>query len=654
LLLPAQKTEHLNLEIRNFEFERNEPVNSVVGRLRKNILFWKKDLLASNFVLSIIEFGYYMPFLEHPPLCHTKNNKSSLKHPGFVEQAINALLEKGCIIELEDRPYCCNPLTVAERPKLRLVIDLRHVNKYIKTTKFRYEDLSTLSEMFKEGDYFTKFDLTSGYHHIDIHPEHWKYLGFEWLFSNGQTRFFHFVVLPFGLSPACYVFTKVLRPLVKKWRSSGIRSILYIDDGINGSNSYKSALISAKAVFQDLENSGFVINIEKSDFEPKQTGEWLGSIIDTRNMTFTVPKRKIEKLKHSLSNTLSCQYSSAKQLSKIAGQLSSMHLAIGPLVRLFTRNIYRTIENATDWFSSLPLDPESKSEVLFWHDNIDSYNGYTFKPHPVTTKLMFTDASDKGYGGFVCERLNQKICSGSFSSFDMTTSSTMRELLAVKYVLSSFGNLLINESVKVHIDNFNASHILSVGSSKKHLHEIALDIFKFCLQKNIKLTPQWIPREQNQFADLLSKVNDTDDWGIDFNSFSSLNRKYGPFTVDRFANEINKRVSVFNSKFYCPGTSAVDSFTQNWQHENNWICPPVKLIGSVFKHMDICKCRGTVLIPLWKSAYFWPLIYPDGIRLASFIKDFTVLNPFYISYGNNSIFSGYVDFQTIALYISFE
>jgi len=248
LLLPAQKTEHLNLEIRNFEFERNEPVNSVVGRLRKNILFWKKDLLASNFVLSIIEFGYYMPFLEHPPLCHTKNNKSSLKHPGFIEQAINALLEKGCIIELEDRPYCCNPLTVAERPKLRLVIDLRHVNKYIKTTKFRYEDLSTLSEMFKEGDYFTKFDLTSGYHHIDIHPEHWKYLGFEWLFSNGQTRFFHFVVLPFGLSPACYVFTKVLRPLVKKWRSSGIRSILYIDDGINGSNSYKSALISAKAV----------------------------------------------------------------------------------------------------------------------------------------------------------------------------------------------------------------------------------------------------------------------------------------------------------------------------------------------------------------------------------------------------------------------
>ena len=107
----------------------------------------KNVLRASNFVLNVIEFGYYMPFLEQPTSFHAKNNKSSLLHPVFVEEAINSLLEKGCIKELKARPYCCNPLTVAEGSKLRLVIDLRHVNKFIKTTKFRYEDLSTLSEI---------------------------------------------------------------------------------------------------------------------------------------------------------------------------------------------------------------------------------------------------------------------------------------------------------------------------------------------------------------------------------------------------------------------------------------------------------------------------------------------------------------------------
>ena len=41
-----------------------------------------------------------------------------------------------------------------------------------------------------------------------------------------------FQVLPLGLSTACYVFTKLLRPLVQRWRASGLRVILYnIDNG---------------------------------------------------------------------------------------------------------------------------------------------------------------------------------------------------------------------------------------------------------------------------------------------------------------------------------------------------------------------------------------------------------------------------------------
>ena len=88
--------------------------------------------------------------------------------------------------------------------------------------------------MFEQDDYFVSFDFKSGYHHIDIHPEHQKFLGFKWKFSNGVTRFFMFTVLPFGSAPACYAFTKDTRPLVKKWRSLGIKSIIYLDDGING------------------------------------------------------------------------------------------------------------------------------------------------------------------------------------------------------------------------------------------------------------------------------------------------------------------------------------------------------------------------------------------------------------------------------------
>ena len=43
------------------------------------------------------------------------------------------------------------------------------------------------------------FDLESGYHHVDIFPDHRCYLAFSWDFGNGHTRYFQFTVLHFGL-----------------------------------------------------------------------------------------------------------------------------------------------------------------------------------------------------------------------------------------------------------------------------------------------------------------------------------------------------------------------------------------------------------------------------------------------------------------------
>ena len=108
-----------------------------------------------------------MPFTSIPSPLFAPNNKSSLLHPQFVSQAITELLENNYVEELKQRPYCCNPLTVAEGKKLRLVLDLQHVNKLIKHNKFRFENLSTLSEMLNKGNYFTTVDLASGYHHIE-------------------------------------------------------------------------------------------------------------------------------------------------------------------------------------------------------------------------------------------------------------------------------------------------------------------------------------------------------------------------------------------------------------------------------------------------------------------------------------------------------
>jgi hypothetical protein len=83
---------------------------------------------------------------------------------------------------------------------------------------------------------------------------------------------------------------------------------------------------------------------------------------------------------------------------------------------------------------------------------------------------------------------------------------------------------------------------------------------------------------------------------------------WGPFTCDTFADNKNKKVSIFFSRFFTPGTSGVDAFAYDWSKYNNWIVSPVHLISRTISHMRMCKARGTLVIPKWKSAVFWPMI----------------------------------------------
>ena len=243
--------------------------------------------------------GYSLPFAQLPPAFFLRNNRSAFRSSEFVGGAILELLEQGLIIEVNSLPHCVNPLSVAERKKLRLVLDLREVNRYLVKYNFRHEDLRFLAEVFQKGFWFSTWDLKSGYHHVDIFPPHRQFLGFSWSIA-GSTRYFCFSVLPFGLSSACYCFTKLLRPLVKRWRSMSHNCFVYLDDGISGSRDYISARAASNIQRSDLASAGFVTNEEKSNWEPVQIGEWLGFLINTVRLTFQIPPKKLEKLRSSL------------------------------------------------------------------------------------------------------------------------------------------------------------------------------------------------------------------------------------------------------------------------------------------------------------------------------------------------------------------
>ena len=175
-----------------------------------------------------------------------------------------------------------NPLSVSVRDKggKRLVLDLRHVNPHLYKYKFKCEDITTAQQLLGDNYYLYTFDIKSAYHHVEIFEPHRTYLGFQWCY-HGKLTYFMFNVLPFGLSTAPYIFTKLLKPAVSHWRSSGIKVCMFLDDGLAGNSSLESTLTDANVVETGLCKVGFVLSVSKCNWQPALVQTWLGHVFNS-------------------------------------------------------------------------------------------------------------------------------------------------------------------------------------------------------------------------------------------------------------------------------------------------------------------------------------------------------------------------------------
>jgi hypothetical protein len=245
-----------------------------------------------------------------------------------VTEAVATLVVTYAAKEVATHPFIVSPLGVVPKgiDKLRLILDLRYVNSLsLKVNSFCYENVKEVSNLCKLHDFLFTVDLKSGYHHVDIHPDFWQFLGFEW-----QGKYHVFCQLPFGLATTCFVFTKLMKQLVQRWRSFGVRLIPYIDDFLFFARS-ASEFASVKAqVLGDFAWAGFVLSHKKCQLQLSHVAKFLGFIIDTLHGGFRLSARQKGKLRENMSACLyNPQHVSAKLQDKVTGLLASMCLVTG-------------------------------------------------------------------------------------------------------------------------------------------------------------------------------------------------------------------------------------------------------------------------------------------------------------------------------------
>ena len=438
-------------------------------------------------------------------------------------------------------------------------------------------------------------------------------MGIHW-----GTKYYVFTVLPFGLSSAPFIFTKVLRPLVSYWHANGIKICLYLDDGAGIEKTYETAKRNSAFVKETLVRAGMTCNDEKSVWKPTKVLSWVGIKIDlTQNMLF-IPEERVNSTLCFVSCLLKSPYTTARKLSKLTGKLLSMKYVIGNIIRLKTRYLYKCIDGRSSWDAHFNIlyHREALGEIFFWKHNLERLNKRYIHSYFYPQEYVYSDASSTGLGAVTSGEVQ---CHRNFSFDEQRKSSTWRELTALFYALKTFQKLLHRKQAVCCVDNFATSRIVEIGSPNSELHSIALKIFDFCQENSVEIRVKWIPRALNTEADLLSKHVDLDDWEISSELFSYLDELWGPFSIDRFADENNRKVLRFNSIFYSPSTEAVDAFSQNWEDENNLFVPPISKIPDVISRISQGKVKGTLVIPYWKSSVFWPLLATQNGLFCYFI-----------------------------------
>lgn len=623
-------------------------------RLKQCLPAWQ-ETCTSSVVLSWVKEGLPLKWTAGPPrpIC-LANHKSAEMYKEFVDQAVAALLATESIMTWSDalpflvaqralpqeywsagRPLVVAPLGVVDKKgpeKLRLIWDGVYTNTWLDVPQFRYETLNDLPEFLKPGDYLWSCDLKSGYHHLDMHPTAWPYLGFKW-----EGTYYIFTQLPFGLAVAPWAFTKLMRQLLARYRKEGLRVTNMVDDFLFAAGTATESLQDQQQIIPDMKRHGLLLSAEeKQQLGVRQQALYLGAEVDTRLGQLRVPGGKRDKFLELVHQARTVRRVQIRLLSRIAGMIQSFSWAFGPLARLYTRGLYRQIHASSDdplrpaYGRFMKLEHVAAADLTFWGEAFDKFNGtYPLWRPTWWHTVIHTDAAGRagksldmgGWGGWRLDKAGQIIMAGGRwtppESLHPRHHSTWMEMEAVARTLESFnqGGQLANQNILLCADNQAATYIINKGgSADPGLHEQSLRLFWYLWRQNIQLKAEWIPRSLNELADALSKLEDGDDWMLNPQVFRQLDQQWGPCSVDLFASHTNHQVPKYFSRLYTPDTSGVNAFAQDWGKWGiAWCNPPFKLIGQVLRHAKECKAQLILITPLWPSAIWWhELAQPDG------------------------------------------
>jgi len=360
---------------------------------------------ADSWVIQTVSVGYKLEFTDHPPATSLVR-QTPLPNAGPKRRALldelEALLRKRAVYPVSRHQLVPGFsaiffLAPKKTGEWRPIINLKPLNAFIKPKRFRMETLATVLKSPIKNTWATSIDLRDAYLHIPIHQQHQKWLRFMIL-----DQVYAFRCLPFGLSTAPRVFTRVVMSIAAFLRRQGVSIHVYLDDWLITAHTYQLAVQHTNLVIQTTERLGFIVNRAKSHLEPTQFPVYLGAHLDLVSGRVTPSPERVSRLRMSVQSLIHSLSATAFIWLQVLGLMASM-VDIVPYCRLHMRPIqlhlnYHYRPYVHEISHLVPMSTLVSRELEWWIDQNNLLAGMIF-PVPPHQLVLTTDASLLGWGG---------------------------------------------------------------------------------------------------------------------------------------------------------------------------------------------------------------------------------------------------------------
>lgn len=580
--------------------QKGRPVG---GRTALFFANWER-ITNDPWILEAVS-GYHLEFLSPPhqrrwPDQHVLDRERS----EALEREIEALIQKMAVIEVHRlEGSFVSPMFPVQKGdgSWRPIIDLRELNQFITPHHFKMEGIRTLKGLIRRNDWMVKMDMKDAYLAVPIHPPHRRYLRFRW-----REMLCEFQSLPFGLRSAPYVFTKILKPVIALLRKLGIRCILYLDDMLILAQSKRELLSNLATALELLILLGFIINTKKSVFTPKQMMDFLGFEINSVQMSMALPERKVEEIKKSARRMKNERGVTTRQLAGLLGLMVAAHPAVLPAPIYYRQLQLEKIRavHQKGYNSHIQLSAAAREELDWWLYHMKQHNGSNLQITQWDLTIE-TDASTQGWGAS-CQGVNT---GGPWTRLEKENHINYLELLAAFLALKVFAQKVEVTEILLRMDNVTAIAYVNKmgGTHSPMMSALAIEIWKWCIARGIRIHAEHLPGKENIQADWQSRhCGDSSDWRLDEEVFARLNEMVGPFTIDLFASRTNRQLPVYCSWKPDPSAYAVDALSIQWSNHYPYLFPPFALISRCIEKIREERIDAVLIAPVWQNQVWYP------------------------------------------------